>query len=584
MNAGRAWLWQRGGALALLVLGLYVWQAPHHIVDGDNAEFVTIGTLGGVPHPSGYPLYALWLRLWSHLPLGGAAHSAAIATAIIGAAQVLVLHAAARAWGARALAAGVVVALVAVSPTIWRTYSEAEVFALNGLVASAIVLLAAPAGPLRGGRRAAALGLVAGLGLANHLTCVLLAPLGLYGVWLGSRELAAGRWRAVAVAVGMLGLGLTPYLYLLRAPFTTISWRPIDDLGTLVHHFLRLDYGAFGTFAALDHPASMATRLGTLGLTLGRGLLWLPLGLAGLAFVVRLRDRATRASWSWLLLSVVLAGPALASRFALEHDAMGLYIVRRFHLLPLVLLAVPAAVGLELVLRRRAPAAEGPPERPLHALGAPLLALVLGAALSLRSVAGAHSPAVQAQVLNMLRSLPPDAVLVGRSDNLVFVGAYAQEVLGVRRDVVLVPWTRLLQVGQAQRYRAALGFDIPAGPAPTALRVVRAAQAHGRVVFVEYAETEVMAAVPNTPHGVLARLAAPGERLPSAAEVVARNRAIFEAYDLAYPRPSRDDDLPARVHDDYAGLWRALRDQLAAAGHPDLAGEADALATELAPR
>ena len=110
-------MWRAGGALALVVLALYVWQAPHHVVDGDNAEFVTIGATGGVPHPSGYPLYALWLRLWSHLPLGTAAHTAAIATAVLGAAQVLALHAAARAWGARALSASVAVALVAVSPT-----------------------------------------------------------------------------------------------------------------------------------------------------------------------------------------------------------------------------------------------------------------------------------------------------------------------------------------------------------------------------------------------------------------------------------------------------------------------------------
>jgi hypothetical protein len=120
-----------------------------------------------VPHPSGYPLYALWLRLWSVLPLGGAAHTAAIATAVLGAAGALTLHAAARAWGARSLAAGVAVALVALSPTVWRTYTEAEVFALAGLVAATVLWLAAPAGPARGVRRAGLLALVAGLGLAQ---------------------------------------------------------------------------------------------------------------------------------------------------------------------------------------------------------------------------------------------------------------------------------------------------------------------------------------------------------------------------------------------------------------------------------
>lgn len=586
------WLWRRGGAVALAVLVLYVWQAPGHVVDGDNAEFTTIGATGGVPHPSGYPLYALWLRLWSVLPLGGAAHTAAIATAVLGAAGALTLHAAARAWGARALAAGVAVALVALSPTVWRTYTEAEVFALAGLVAATVLWLAAPAGPARGVRRAALLALVAGLGLANHVTCVLLAPVGLYGIWLGWRETERRRWRILVLSPALLLLGLTPYLYLLIAPFSTISWREIHDLGDLLHHFLRLDYGEVGTFATMAHPAPMATRLLTLGDTLGRAVLWAPLLLAALALGQRLRDRQTRWAWTWLLVSFLLAGPALASRFALEHDAIGLYVVRRFHLLPLVILAIPIAVGLELVLRRlRAATASGSadaptdaPERAAPTVLVPLLAMVLAASLSLRSVAAAHSPALERSMTNIMKSLPPGAVLVGRSDALVFVGAYAQEVLGVRRDLALVPWSRTKMPGQAQRYRAVLGFDVPDGPEPAPVRIVRAALAHDRQVFVEYSESAVLANFRYTPFGMVARVPPQHERLPGAAEAVALNRAIYEAYDLAYPPPSIDDDIPMMVHKQYQAVWLTIRDQLAANGLNELAGEADALATAVAPR
>ena len=57
------WRWlsksafDRGGLLACTALVLYLWVAPPHIVDGDNAEFSTLGSIGGVAHPSGYPLY-----------------------------------------------------------------------------------------------------------------------------------------------------------------------------------------------------------------------------------------------------------------------------------------------------------------------------------------------------------------------------------------------------------------------------------------------------------------------------------------------------------------------------------------------
>src|SRR3954471_3237912 len=97
------------GAVALVV---YAALGSSRIVDGDSAEFATLGALGGRAHPSGYPLYVLWLRLWSWLPGATPAHTAAIATAILGALTVAVLHAACRAWGARPLAATVSVAIV----------------------------------------------------------------------------------------------------------------------------------------------------------------------------------------------------------------------------------------------------------------------------------------------------------------------------------------------------------------------------------------------------------------------------------------------------------------------------------------
>src|ERR1044071_6690176 len=72
----RSWL---VGLCALLV---YAALASPRIVAADNAEFATLGALGGAAHPSGYPLYVLWLRAWSWLPAQTPAHAAALATAV----------------------------------------------------------------------------------------------------------------------------------------------------------------------------------------------------------------------------------------------------------------------------------------------------------------------------------------------------------------------------------------------------------------------------------------------------------------------------------------------------------------------
>ena len=89
----------RGALVAIAGLALYVWLCPEFIVSGDNAEFVAIGARGGVPHPSGYPLYVLWLRAMSWLPGATPAHTTAIATALLAGLTLFVLHGACRAWG-----------------------------------------------------------------------------------------------------------------------------------------------------------------------------------------------------------------------------------------------------------------------------------------------------------------------------------------------------------------------------------------------------------------------------------------------------------------------------------------------------
>ena len=168
----------RGGAIALAALVSTSGSRRAISSTATTAEFATIGAIGGVPHPSGYPLYVLWLRLTSWLP-GASPHTRRrIATAVLGAATMLVLHAACRAWGARPLAATIAVALYAAAPVVLRMFTEAEVFALNGLVVATVLWLSAQRrsasrGMARAGARARRRAR-----LSNHMTCVLVAPIG----------------------------------------------------------------------------------------------------------------------------------------------------------------------------------------------------------------------------------------------------------------------------------------------------------------------------------------------------------------------------------------------------------------------
>jgi hypothetical protein len=596
-------LLDRGGAVTLLALATYVALAPTTIVDGDNAEFATLGATGGLAHPPGYPAYVLWLRAWSWLPGVSAAHTAALATCILAAATILVLHAAARAWGARPLAATAATAMIAVAPVVLRVHTEAEVFAGNALIVALILWLAAAAGPARGVRRIAWLGVVAGLGLANHTTCVLLAPVGLLGAVRGVRE---ARRTLVAVGAGVvaLGVGLLPYAYLFVAPRGGASWGHVDDLAELYRTFTRSDYGGATAFAAHDGGGTIPLSLLALARTVGRSWLWAPAALGAMAlavFAVRPDGRATpsapapapprepRIGWALLGVSWLVAGPALVSRFNVAPDGYGAYVSERFHLVPTLLLTLPIAVALDVVVARAA-ARRAPPRwlaRPAVATTVILVAMLVAVVPTLPRLGRLHGPVVDRGLRNLLAELPPRAVVISTADDLRFGLAYLQLVEGVRPDVTAVTWILMTRPW----YRAAIAahglrFDEhpPASDArPPSVRFAEDVLAAGRPLLVDDFEGNILRALPSYPQGTLFRVLARGATPPSLDEVLEDNRARYAAYDLAYPRPHADDELAAIVHARYAATWIHLAEALDHAGRRGESAAALDLARALGP-
>ena len=583
----RTALIERGGLLGLATLVLYVWLAPAHIVDGDNAEFSTLGLIGGTAHPSGYPLYLIWLRAMQWLPGSTPAHTAALANAIIGAGAIVMLQAACRAWGARPLAATVTAAMFAGAPIAIRIGTRAEVFGLNCLVVATVLWLAAVGGPLRGGWRALALGLVAGLGMSNHLTCTLVTPVGVLGVVRAAREGRAPA--ALGLAVLGLVLGVTPYLYLFVTPDTPLSWGTVRSLDDLYGMVTRRDYGGAGSFLPTAKVVPASAQLGALAGTLGRTWLWAPgvLGLVTLAWrsVRRADCPADETRWAWgaLAVSWLLAGPLVSLKFNIEPVGLGLYVCQRFHVLPALLLAVPIAVGLgalaPLVRRVRVTARTG------TALAA-TLGLVVTTGLSLPHVRRMHTPAVEQYARNVLATLPPDAVLFIGQDDEYFGTSYVQWALGVRQDVTLVAWQLTPMMWYGRRLTAR-GVYQPEGQGPGIIRVATYLLAHGRPVFVgrtrDAASETLLDALPGYQLGTLIKVLPPGTLIPPLPDVLAENKQVFERFQLGYPRPGDDDEFATAIHLRYESAWLLLSRKLEAAGLSEDAAFARAVAAELGP-
>lgn len=581
-------MFDRGGLVTLAVLVAYVALARPYFVDGDNAEFATLGTIGGVAHPSGYPLYLLWLRATSWLPGATAAHTTAISTAILGAALVGVLHAACRAWGARPLAATAAVAMFAASPVVLRMHTEAEVFAMNGLIVATILWLAAARGPLRGAWRAVALAALAGLGLCDHSTCVLVAPLGVLGAIRGVRETRASAPRVIALALGAFALALSPYAYLAITRSNAMSWGRIDSLHAVVDHFLRVDYGGPGAFASRGNTVPITANLVALVRTLGRTWLWAPLalGLVTLGWrVARPRD-GIEPRWGWAMLaaSFVLAGPVLVARFNVPPVELGVYIVSRFHLLPALLLAIPVAVGLDAAGARittRVPAGLAGSRATLSSLAT----LGFGAlvAVALPWLAVVHSPAVEDAAENVLSTLPEHAVVMTASDIIYCGASYLQLVRGERPDVWMIDWA-MVPLDWYRERMAAHGVTIGKGGGPASIRVARAILASGRPLLVDRWEANILETFPSYPYGILIRVLPERTRPPSVDEVFDMNKAAFEKFVLRATPPGPHDEFATAYYVEYAATWNLIGRALEAKGEHEKAAFALALVEQLTPR
>lgn len=556
-------------AVCLIALAvLYLSSTSPWVLGGDTPEFATLFADGGVAHPSGYPAYTLWLRAFSAMPAVTPAQGAAVATALHAVLAAGLLYLAARWWRGSGWSALLAVILYATAPLTWHLATQAEVFSLNIAVAAAVVAVAAPGAPTRGLTRCALLGLAAGVGLANHLSCVLVAPLGLAGLWRGARE--SGRPRAalgLALAAALPGLALYLSLPLMaRGPAERLVWGDPTTLRGLVDHALRRDYGTT-SLSANPRPPAPGPELAALASTLWQTLRGLGAPLAAIGAWAMLRSREERPATGWYLATLALAGPVFISRFNIVPEGVGRAVVERFHLLPAALLVPLVARGFDLIVQRVE-------LRPALRL---VVIVAAGAMLTITawpSVNAEHGPDVERYLLDALDTAPPRAVIFGASDDLHFGIPYAQRALGLRRDVVFINPALLVLDTYRRRVERRLGAPLPApvNRNVSSVAVAEAVLRTGRpLLLAESASQAIVRTLPTYPDGLLLRVLPRGEVPAPLSRVLADTERHFARY-----RVQPGDELPTTpwlrgARERYARPWLNLAMTLTAAGRPDLA-------------
>jgi len=408
----------------------------------DGGDLITAASTGGVAHPSGYPTYLIFARIFQRLPLGTLAYRTNIMSAVFAALAALLVadmvqrglpedfHGQNRShfryW------AGLIAGLgFGLSPLLWSQAVITEVYTLHTLFLASILWLI----PLLGKfpRRRLAWqqrigGLLFGLALGNQATIVFaLLPWLLHGLVCSGEGARSSRlqWRFLARQLLGLLAGLCIYLTLpIRAKSgSPINWgNPVnlDGFWWLVSgrlyqnkvFSLSLDLvlSRIGYWAEL-----MVTQFGLVGLILG---------LYGLVFY---RSRSRYFYWTTGYIFVVY------TIFSIGYNTPDSYIL----LIPSFLVyGLWIGLGATAFFTKAAETRRGKWLVPLG--GAVfILAILINAALNYPKVDASQDLRAVDFGTDVLSDLPQDAIVVTRENEDTFILWYYHFALGQRPDIAV---------------------------------------------------------------------------------------------------------------------------------------------------
>lgn len=528
---------------------------------GDSGEFAAAAAVLGVAHAPGYPLFSLFGHaVGSLLPWGSWAYAVNLSSLLAAAAALSLFWDAVR-RGCGVLGATVGVCFLGLSPLWLHTSLQAEVFALNGLAAAAAlwVLCRFPRSGFDS-RPMAALGLILGLGGANHQTLILVVPALLLGAWKGARPAPRQALRGLMIlaAFGLLGLSVYAYLPIRAAHSPPLDWGHPVDWQSFLHVLLRRDYGSF----SLTIEGSDGSRLAGMAAQTWRwlkafydgfGTAGTALAVGGLILWMRESHRGERGRervhWSVPVVWIFVSGIGFLWLGNPPFDAQTSGALLRFSLLPWIAgawLAARGALGaLEFVDTLKA-ASTGRNRNAAVLSVAALLAAApaVRAAFETASWNQRWDLAADDYGRNLLRSLPPGAAFfMDGGDDSFYTTAYLLYAEGRRPD--LSPHDRGGLV-----FRSPYGSDFRRLPKPAKeerRREVEAAFSRRRPVLYATLRDKIL---PNHRHelwGLLRRVRAERAGADGLWEAP-EGRALWEIY------PQRFDRTRAREHYRYRAL------------------------------
>lgn len=284
--------------IAAAALVFYGAGAVPHANGGNWGEFQTFGYMGGIAHSPTYPLLTASIWLITHLVrFLEPAHAANLTNAGFAAAATTLLFIASRDLTRSHLAALISTIVFATAYSTWNQAVQAEVFSLQTAILLGTIVTLRRYRQQPSPSRASLVCFATGLSLTNHGLSIFMLPVTvLYLVTI--RPLPNLTIRNIARYIISILLGLSPWLYLIRARFFSVPISApqnetilgLRDIGHLVVGKPLADTEGGGILSFLfSNPTLVADRSDVLlaGLTRDFGWPWLLVASVGIGLLFK---------------------------------------------------------------------------------------------------------------------------------------------------------------------------------------------------------------------------------------------------------------------------------------------------------
>ncbi|HIJ97107.1 MAG TPA: DUF2723 domain-containing protein [Desulfuromonadales bacterium] len=436
----------------VIPFAIYMLTLAPSVTFFDSGEFLTATACLGSAHSPGYPLFLMFAKPFTWIPLGNIAFRINVATAVSSSLACLVVYILTTYILAKdtllenkrfsllvVKSAGLAAAIsFSVTPRLWLQSNHDKPYPLLAFISAIIFyLLLKWRDEYRAGSERPSYVYVctflAGLAMAVHQTIVLLLPAWILMIVLTDwRMITRVKELILATAFAMIGFSVQLYLPLRALGNPLLNWGDAKTVDQFLWHFLRKGYPS-------DPPVRNLALLWEQikAFNIAREFTWIGVALLllGLAYLWR-RERTVVAAY---LLSILTFLLVIVGYFNTAYDVI--FLTEEFFTPLYLLTAVLIGVGLFSLLKFAIHNASIPDR-----IGTPIYLLVSVMFFSLPSALCAvnyyendqHNNYIAFDYAsNSLRSLPQNAVMFTWGDSGAFPLWYLQGVERMREDLDL---------------------------------------------------------------------------------------------------------------------------------------------------